>query len=154
MYRQKKPVNLKNLAHPVRRKDFEGVWWTCYDVSLLVLRILGIWLQETIDAKAEQAKGSQRVDQQLAVFSTALKNQIVTVNSIVFRKRYSVANFGRVETSQPEGRGFQSRSIRHVGTLDKSLTSSCLCRFGVKLRHTIRAVSGALLSSSRLEKAL
>jgi len=31
----------------------------------------------------------------------------------------------------PEGRGFDSRSSRHVGTLGKSLTRSCLWRFGV-----------------------
>ena len=29
--------------------------------------------------------------------------------------------------SQPEGRGFDSRSSRHVGTLGKSFTCSCLC---------------------------
>ena len=44
---------------------------------------------------------------------------------------------------QPEGRGFDSRSSRHVGTLGKSLTYSCLWRFGVKLRHSIRAVVGS-----------
>src|SRR6218665_1919107 len=53
---------------------------------------------------------------------------------------------GRVEALRPEGRSFQSRSSRHVGTFDKFLTRSCLWRFGVKLRHSIRAVSGALLS--------
>src|SRR6218665_789228 len=57
---------------------------------------------------------------------------------------------GRVETFRPEGRGFESHSS-HLG---KSLTRSCLCSFGVKLRHSIRAVSGALLSSSGLEEAL
>ena len=46
------------------------------------------------------------------------------------------------------------RSSRHVGTLGKSFTRSCLWRFGVKLRHSIRAVSAAPLSSSRLEEAL
>ena len=39
-------------------------------------------------------------------------------------------------------------------TLVKSFTRSCLWRFGVKLRHSIRAVSGAPLSSSELEEAL
>jgi len=48
----------------------------------------------------------------------------------------------------------QSRSIRHAGTLGKSLTRSCLWRFNVKLRHSIPAVSGAPLSSSGLEEAL
>ena len=33
---------------------------------------------------------------------------------------------GRVDAFQPEGRGFESHSIRHVGTLDKSFTFSCL----------------------------
>ena len=34
---------------------------------------------------------------------------------------------GWVDDFQPEGRGFDSRSSRHVGTLDKSFTCSCLC---------------------------
>ena len=34
---------------------------------------------------------------------------------------------GWVDYFQPEGRGFDSRSCRHVGTLDKSFTYSCLC---------------------------
>jgi len=42
-----------------------------------------------------------------------------------------------------EGRGFESRSVRHVGTLNKSCTHNCLWRFGVKFRH-----------SSELEEAL
>ena len=61
---------------------------------------------------------------------------------------------GRVEAFRPEGPGFESCSSRHVGTLGKSLTQSCLWRFGVKLRHSIHAVSGALLSRSGLEEAL
>src|SRR6218665_640078 len=61
---------------------------------------------------------------------------------------------GRVDNFQPEGPGFDSRSSRHIGTLGKSLTHSCLWRFSVKLRHSIRAVSGALLSRSGLEEAL
>ena|SRR6218665_3011892 len=62
----------------------------------------------------------------------------------------------RIDCFQPEGRGLDSRSSRHVGTLGKSLTHShsCMWRFGVKLRHSIRAVSGALLSRSGLEEAL
>ena len=47
-----------------------------------------------------------------------------------------------------------SCSSRHVGTLGKSFTRSCLRRFGMKHRHSICAVSGAPLSSSGLEKAL
>ena len=43
-------------------------------------------------------------------------------------------SIGRVEAFRPEGRGFESRSSRHVGTLGMSLTCSCLWRFGVKLR--------------------
>ena len=60
----------------------------------------------------------------------------------------------RVEAIRPEGRGFEFRFSHLVGTLGKSLTRSCLWCFGVKLRHSIRAVLGALLSSSELEKAL
>ena len=59
---------------------------------------------------------------------------------------------GRVKTFRPECRGFESS--RHVRTLGKSFTRSSLWRFGIKLRHSIRAVSGALLSSSGLEETL
>ena len=63
---------------------------------------------------------------------------------------------GRVEAFRPKGHEFESRSSRHVGTLGKFLTHSSLWRFGVKLRHSIRALSGAplTLSSSGLEEAL
>jgi len=49
--------------------------------------------------------------------------------------------------------GVDSHSSRHVGTLGKSFAHGCLWRF-VKLRHSIRVVSGALLRSSELEEAL
>src|SRR6218665_3940134 len=61
---------------------------------------------------------------------------------------YAHAHMGRVwriiwgDYFQPKGRGFDSRSSRHVGTLGKSFTCSCLC-FGVKLRYSIRAVVGS-----------
>src|SRR6218665_3917298 len=61
-------------------------------------------------------------------------------------------SIGRVDAFRPKDHGFESRSIRHVGTLGKSFTHRCLWRFGVKLRHSIRAVSGAPLSSSGLER--
>ena len=54
----------------------------------------------------------------------------------------------------PMSRGFESRSGRNLGTLGKSFTSSCLWRFGLKLRRSIRAMSGEPLSSSGLQKAL
>ena len=38
----------------------------------------------------------------------------------------------------PKVRGFESRSSRHVGTMGKSFTRSCLLRFGVKLQYSIR----------------
>src|SRR6218665_1564021 len=62
---------------------------------------------------------------------------------------------GRVYAYRPKNRRFKSSSSRHVGTLGKSFARSCLewC-FGMKLRHSIRAVSGAPLSSSGLEEAL
>ncbi len=53
-----------------------------------------------------------------------------------------------------KGHEFNSRSSRHVRTLGKSFTHSCLWRFGVKLQHSISAVSAALLSSCGLEEAL
>ena len=46
---------------------------------------------------------------------------------------------------QPECRGFDSHSSRHVGTLGKSFTCSCMpVHFGVKLRYSIRAVVGSV----------
>ena len=60
----------------------------------------------------------------------------------------------RFDAFRPKGHGFDSRSSRHVGTLGKSFARSCLWRFGVKLRHSIRAASGAPLSGRGLEEAL
>ena len=66
----------------------------------------------------------------------------------------SVWRIGRVDAFRSKGHEFDSRSSRHVGTLGKSKTHNCLWRFGVKFRHSIRAVSGTPLSSSGLEEAL
>ena len=55
---------------------------------------------------------------------------------------------GRFVAFRPKGRGFEFRSNRHIGTLGKSFTRRCLCRFGLKLRYSVRAVSGAPLGSS------
>src|SRR6218665_2908795 len=52
-------------------------------------------------------------------------------------------DIGRFDAFHPKGRGFESRSSRHVGTLGKSFTRSYLWQFGVKLRHSIRAVGSA-----------
>src|SRR6218665_1918657 len=62
----------------------------------------------------------------------------------------------RFRAFHPTDRRLESRSSCHVyiGTLGKSLTRSCLWSFGVKFRHSIRAVSGAPLSSRGLEEAL
>ena len=71
-----------------------------------------------------------------------------------------VAHVGRgwriswVDAFCPKGHGFDSRSSRHVGTFGKSFSHSCLWRLGVKLRHSIRAVSGAPLSIGGHEEAL
>ena len=59
---------------------------------------------------------------------------------------------GRFVDFRPKDRKFESRSNRHVGTLGKSFTRSCLWCFDVKLRHSIHAVSGAPLSSGGLEE--
>jgi len=61
---------------------------------------------------------------------------------------------GRFVAFRQKGRRSESRSNRHVWPLGKSFTRSCLWCFTVKLRHSIRAVSGASLSSSGLEEAL
>ena len=60
----------------------------------------------------------------------------------------------RFNAFRPKGRRFELRSSRHVVTFGKSFTRSCLWRFGVKLWHSICAVSEALLSSRGLEEAL
>ena len=65
-----------------------------------------------------------------------------------------VWRIGRVDAFRPKSHGFDSRSSRHAGTLGKSFTHICLWRFGVKFRHSIRAVSGAPLSISGLEEVL
>src|SRR6218665_726081 len=64
---------------------------------------------------------------------------------------------GKSDAYRPKGRGFGFFSSRHVGTWGKCFARSCLWRFGVKLRHNIRAVSEAPLSrpySSGLEEVL
>src|SRR6218665_680419 len=61
---------------------------------------------------------------------------------------------GRVDAFPLKGHGFDSRSSCQVGTLGKSFTRSCLWCFRVKLRHSIRAVSGEPRSSSGLEETL
>ena len=70
------------------------------------------------------------------------------------RKIIGVWRIGRVEAFCPKSHGFDSSSSRHVGSMGKSFTHSYLWRFGVKLRHSIRALSVAPLSSSGLEEAL
>src|SRR6218665_113804 len=91
-------------------------------------------------------------------------NSYIATNNDVFMQylhntriegRGTWCRIGRVEAFRPEGRGFESRSVSamYIGTLGKSLTRSCLWRFGVKLRHSTRAVSRAPLSSG-LEEAL
>ena|SRR6218665_450292 len=48
----------------------------------------------------------------------------------------------------------QSHSSRHVWTLGKSLTRSCLWPFGVKLRHSLSGVLGAPPSSNGFGEVL
>src|SRR6218665_2525348 len=48
---------------------------------------------------------------------------------------------GRYVAFRPKGRWFESHSSRHVGTLGKSFTRSCLWRFGVKFRHSVESAS-------------
>src|SRR6218665_3150919 len=91
------------------------------------------------------------------------EQRVYTVDNRDSNSRYKADNLyesgawwliGRFVAFRPKGRGFESRSSRHVGTLGKSLTRSCLWRFGVKLRYSIRDVSGAPMNSSGLEEAL
>ena len=48
---------------------------------------------------------------------------------------------GKFGVLRPEGLWFESYSSRHVGTLGKSFTHSCLWRFDVL--HSINAVDGS-----------
>ena len=61
---------------------------------------------------------------------------------------------GSLVDSSPFVRRFVGSNPLHIWTLAKSFTPSCLWRFSVKLRHSIRAVSGVPLSSSGLEEVL
>ena len=85
---------------------------------------------------------------------------IYTIHIFESLKRHYESNcgmwwrFGRVDAFRPDGHGIDSRSSRHVGTLGKFLTHSCIWPFGVKFQHSIRAASGAPLSSRGLEEAL
>src|SRR6218665_3941128 len=85
-----------------------------------------------------------------SVFAVMIIVTIITINMV------RVWRIGRDDAFRPKGHGFDSRSSRHVGTLYKFLTHSCLWRFGVKLRHSIRDASGAPLSRpiSGFEEAL
>src|SRR6218665_147597 len=90
-------------------------------------------------------------------FPIFFSNQSLTTKEFLVTYWYPVGawwRFGRVDAFRPNGHGFDFHSSCHVGTLGKSFTHSCLWRFGVKFRHSIRAVSGALLSSRGLEEAL
>ena len=54
----------------------------------------------------------------------------IIVHTIILRTTTKCGTWwriGRVDDFQPEGRGFDSRSSRHVGTLGKSFAYSCLC---------------------------
>ena len=57
----------------------------------------------------------------------------------------------RFDAFHPKGRGFESHSSRHIGG---DLGQVLLSHFSVKPRHSIYALSGALLSSRGLEEAL
>ena len=58
---------------------------------------------------------------------------------------------GWVDDFQPDGRGFDSRSSRHVGTLGKSFTYSCLCASAWNSDTVSVLQSEAPLSSRGLE---
>ena len=85
---------------------------------------------------------------------TAISSEFRVINWLCQHNCGTWWRIGRVEAFRPEGRGFESRSRRHAGTVGKSLTRSCLWRFSVKLRHSIRAMSEALMISDGLEEAL
>ena len=90
---------------------------------------------------------------QISVFLTFYLSfsTVLLLQNTFYRIVGHVWRIGRVDAFSPKGHGFDSHSSRHIGTLGKSFTHSC---FGVKFRHSIRAVSGEPLSSSGLEEAL
>ena len=63
---------------------------------------------------------------------------------------------GRFGAFRPKGRGFESLSSRHVETLGKSFTRSCLWHFNVKLRHCglpqvrLQPLNGVLRAAARM----
>ena len=59
---------------------------------------------------------------------------------------------GRFVAFRPKGRGSESRSSSHIRTLGKSFIRSCLWHFGMKLQHSIWAVSEVPLSSSDFKR--
>jgi len=73
-------------------------------------------------------------------------------HSVVWRGTWW--RLGWVDNFQPEGRGFDSCSSRHVGTLGKSFTYSCLCASAWNADTVSVLQSGAPLSSRGLEGAL
>ena len=64
-----------------------------------------------------------------AMFDIILLSAMLTKNSLLCVPYVFSRHSGALVESmtQPKGRGFDSRSSRHVGTLGKSFTYSCLC---------------------------
>ena len=72
-------------------------------------------------------QGFQFLDLEVLCFSLFVT--VCSAESLMsfhFLVRAFVGRISRVEAFRPEGRGFESRSSCHVGTLGKSLSRSCL----------------------------
>ena len=76
---------------------------------------------------------------------------VLSLQSIIIDRAWWF--IGIFDAFHPNGLGFESRSSRHLETLAKSFTCSCLCASAWN-SDTVSVLSGAPLSSSGLEEAL
>src|SRR6218665_2562719 len=73
------------------------------------------------------------------------KLQYVGKCQIICEHRRAWWHIGKLDAFHPIGRGFESRSRCHAGILGKSFTHSGLWRLGMKLWHSVHAVSNSNL---------
>ena len=76
---------------------------------------------QTIGTQASKLSNRNNYKICLRSNTSMLRTQYVTIYCGAWWR------LGWVDSFQPEGRGFDSRSSLHVGTLGKSFTCSCLC---------------------------
>ena len=149
-----KAMFMKNKKYTINTNRVRDTRWR--ESALSALFNEWLYMQRNLTKRARG--GSQTMDWSGYCFNNeqSLINRICFVQTLIYQCRNCVVWWliGRFVAFRPRGRRFEFRSSRHIGTLSKSFTRSCLWHFGVKLRHSIRAVSGVPLSSSGLEEAL